>query len=382
MSRPERDYGSAAVADLEGVIVVEPLRLGVVGLGVMGAGHLEKERGLEEVRFVGVADVKPEVCARVSAQYDLPAYPSAEALIDSGRCEAVLVATPHPFHCPVAEYAASRGLHVLSEKPIAVTVGEADRMIDACRRAGVLLGVMFQQRTMPLYRKAKELLEGGVIGRVYRASLVASAWYRTQAYYDSGDWRGTWKGEGGGVIMNQAPHSLDLFVWLGGRPVEITASVETRWHRIEVEDTISALLKYGEGKSGYFYTTTSEWPGQNRFEFAGERGKLVVDDDRIRLYRMAKSLPEEIFSGPMWGKCAGAWEDVPYEPAPHGHAEVVKQFARAVRLGEPLVATGEDGRNALELANAMLLSGFRQKPVPVPVDRAEYDAFLAEKRGG
>lgn len=359
---------------------MEPLKLGLVGLGVMGTGHLEKESGLEEVRFVGVADVRSEVVERVSKQYDLPGYPSAEALIDSGRCEAVLIATPHPFHRPVAEYAAAKGLHVLTEKPIAVTVAEADRMIAACKRAGVLLGVMFQQRTMPIHRKAKELLADGAIGRVYRTSLVANAWYRTQTYYDSGDWRGTWKGEGGGVIMNQAPHSLDLFVWLGGVPTEITANVETRWHKIEVEDTIAALLKYGDDKSGYFYTSTSEWPGQNRFEFAGERGKLVIDDDQIRLYRMEKSLPEEIFTGPMWGKVKGAWEDVPYEDAPHGHAEVVKQFARAVRLGEPPVAVGEDGRNALELANGMLLSGFRGKPVAVPVDRAEYDAFLAEKR--
>ena len=361
---------------------MEPLRLGLVGLGVMGTGHLEKEQGLEEARFVGVAEVKPDILSRVSAQYNLPGFPTAKALVDSGLCEAVLVAAPHPFHCPVAEYAASRGLHVLSEKPIAVTVGEADRMIEACRRAGVVLGVMFQSRTMAIYRKAKDLIESGVIGRIYRTSLVANAWYRTQAYYDSGDWRGTWNGEGGGVIMNQSPHSLDLFVWLGGVPTEITADVETRWHRIEVEDTISALLRYGQGKSGSFYTTTSEWPGQNRFELAGEKGKLVIDDDRIRLYRLEKSLPEEIFSGPMWGKCQGAWEDVSYKPAPWGHAEVVKQFARAVRLGERPVATGEDGRDALELANAMLLSGYRRKPVPVPVDRAEYDAFLTEKRAG
>ena len=361
---------------------MEPLRLGLIGLGVMGTGHLEKERALEEVRFVGVADVRRDVRERVTAQYDLPGYATPEELIDSGRCEAVLIATPHPFHCPIAEYAASRGLHVLSEKPIAVTVGEADRMLEACRRAGVLLGIMFQQRTMPVYRKAKELLESGAIGRLYRTSLVANAWYRTQAYYDSGDWRGTWKGEGGGVIMNQSPHSLDLFIWLGGMPTQVTANVDTRWHRIEVENTVEALLQYGEGRSGYFYTTTAEWPGQSRFEFAGERGKLVIDDDRIRLYRMEKSLPDEIFSGPMWGKCQGAWEDVPYEPAPQSHADVVRRFARAVRTGEPLVATGEDGRNALELANAMLLSGFRQKPVLLPIDRAEYDAFLEEKRGG
>lgn len=366
---------------------MEPLRIGLVGLGVMGQGHLEREHGkVPEVEFVGVADVRPEAVERASREHGIPGYPSAEALVDSGKCEAVLIATPHPFHRPIAERAASRGLHVLTEKPIAVTVSEADRMVEACRKAGVLLGVMFQTRTLPIYRKARTLLDAGEIGEVYRATMIASHWYRTQTYYDSGDWRGTWKGEGGGVVMNQSPHSLDLFVWLGGLPREITASVATRWHKIEVEDTVSALLTYdggptGAGKTGYFYTTTSEWPGQNRFEITGTKGKLVIEDDRIRLYRLDRTLPEEIFSGPMWGKVAGAWEDVPYEAAPNGHAEVVRQFARAVRLGEAPIATGEDGRRALELANGMLLSGYRGKPVAVPVDRAEYDAFLAEKRG-
>lgn len=367
---------------------MEPLRLGLVGLGVMGQGHLEREHGkLPEVEFVGVADVRPEVVERVASAHGIRAYHSAEELIDSGACEAVLIATPHPFHRTIAEYAASRRLHVLTEKPIAVTVADADRMVETCRRAGVLLGVMFQQRTLPIYRRAKALLDAGEVGEVYRATLLASHWYRTQAYYDSGDWRGTWRGEGGGVLMNQSPHSLDLFVWLGGLPTEITATVATRWHRIEVEDTVAALLKYEggparAGKTGYFYTTTSEWPGQNRIELVGEKGKLVIEDDRIRLYRLERSLPEEIFSGPMWGKVAGSWEDVPYDPAPNGHAEVVRQFARAIRLGEAPVATGEDGRRALELANGMLLSGYRGKPVAVPVDRAEYDAFLAEMRAG
>ena len=365
---------------------MQPLRIGLVGLGVMGHGHLEREHGkVQEVEFVGVADVRPEAVERASREHGVPGYPSAEELIDGGKCEAVLIATPHPFHLPIAERAASRGLHVLTEKPIAVTVAEADAMVEACRRAGVLLGVMFQQRTLPIYLKARALLDAGEIGEVYRATLVASHWYRTQAYYDSGDWRGTWKGEGGGVLMNQSPHSLDLFVWLGGLPREITATVATRWHRIEVEDSVAALLTYdggpaGAGKTGYFYTTTSEWPGQNRLELAGTRGKLVIEDDRLCRYRLERPLPDEIFSGPMWGKAAGAWEDVPYDAAPSGHAEVVRQFARAIRLGEAPIATGEDGRRALEMANGMLLSGYRGKPVAVPVDRAEYDAFLVEKR--
>lgn len=359
---------------------MEPLKLGLVGLGGMGRSHLEKEISLEEVRFVGVADAVPAAVDEVSARYGIPGYYSYQDLIDRGHCEAVLIATPHPFHAPIALYAIERGLHVLSEKPIAVTVGEADRMIAAAARAGVTLGVMFQTRTEAVMRRAHQIMTEGTIGPIYRSVMIASHWYRSQAYYDSGTWRGTWKGEGGGVLMNQAPHSLDLFIWLGGRPTRVQARVETRLHRITVEDTVEAMIDYGNGHTGWLYTTTAEWPGENRLEFTGEKGKLVIQDRTLLLYRMKRSIREETASLSMWGKPEGEWETIAVEPQPAGHPVVVRQFARAIRLGEPLVATGEDGRNALELANALLLSGYRGKAVNLPVDRAEYDAFLAEKR--
>lgn len=359
---------------------MEPLRLGLVGLGGMGRGHLEKEVGLQEVRFVGVADVIAASVDEVSARYDIPGYYSYQQLIDSGTCEAVLIATPHPFHAPIALYAIERGLHVLSEKPIAVTVSEADQMIDAARRAGVTLGVMFQTRTAPHIRRAHQLLADGAIGRVYRSVMIASHWYRSQAYYDSGAWRGTWKGEGGGVLMNQSPHSLDLFIWLGGKPSRVLSRVDTRLHNIRVEDTVEAMLDYEDGHTGWLYTTTAEWPGENRFEFTGDRGKLIIQGDDLCLYRMNRSIQEETATNSMWGKPTGSWEAIEVPEEPHGHVRVVQQFARAIRLGEPLIATGDDGRNSLELANALLLSGYRGKAVSIPVDRDEYDRFLAEKR--
>lgn len=359
---------------------MEPLRLGLIGLGGMGRGHLAKENALEEVRIVGVADVSPEAVRRASEEYGVKGYPDHRALMDSGEVEAVLIATPHPFHAPIAIDAMKRGLHVLSEKPIAVTVSEADAMIETARQAGVQLGVMFQTRTGSVYRRARELLTSGAIGRIYRSTIVATHWFRTQAYYDSGSWRGTWTGEGGGVLMNQAPHSLDMFIWLGGLPRRVQARAETRGHRIEVEDSVEALLDYEPGHTGYLYTTTSEWPGEDRYEFVGDRGKLALTDRSLRLYRMERALDEELASNAVWGKPNGGWEEIAVEAAPTGHAEVVKQFARAIRLGEPLVATGVDGRNALELANALLLSGFEGRPVQLPLDRADYDRFLARKR--
>lgn len=360
----------------------EPLRLGLIGLGGMGRSHLEKENGLEEVRIVAVADVVTSAVDEASARYGVRGFYSHQELIDSGLCEAVLIATPHPFHAPIALAAIERGLHVLSEKPIAVTVGEADRMIAAAARAKVQLGVMFQTRTEPQVRRAYQLLQDGAIGRVYRSVMIANHWYRTQAYYDSGSWRGTWKGEGGGVLMNQSPHSLDLFIWLGGKPSRVRSRVATRLHRISVEDTVEAMVDYEEGHTGWLYTTTAEWPGEQRYEFTGDRGKLVLQDRTLRLYRMKTSIQETTATGAMWGKPEGAWETIEVEPEMAGHARVVQQFARAIRAGEPLIATGEDGRNSLELANALLLSGYREKAVSLPLDRAEYEQFLAEKRAG
>jgi predicted dehydrogenase len=346
----------------------------------MGKSHLAKEKDLAEVTFVGVADAVPAAVEAVSAEYGIKGYASAEDLIDRGGCEAVLIATPHPFHAPIARYAIERGLHVLSEKPIAVTVAEADSMLAAAERAGVRLGVMFQTRTEAPYRKARELLQSGAIGKVYRSVMVASHWFRSQAYYDSGSWRGTWAGEGGGVLMNQSPHSLDMFIWLGGKPTRVYARTTNRFHQIEVEDTAEVLLDYPGGQTGYLYTTTAEWPGEDRFEFTGELGKLVINSRGVSLYRMARPIRDVLATTTMWGKPEGDWEEVTVDHQPSGHALVVQQFARAIRTGEPLVATGQDGLNALELANAIQLSGHEHREVDLPLDRAAYDVFLASMR--
>src|SRR5919108_724378 len=195
--------------------------------------------------------------------------------------------------------------------------------------------------------------------------------------------RGTWDGEGGGVIMNQAPHHLDLYCWLAGLPRRVKATALTRIHEIEVENTVAALLEHGPGRVDTFYTTTAEWPGRTEFVFAGERGRLVVAERQLRLYRLEKSLADELLHSPHGSRPAGAWEDIEVAPAPPGtasHRALLRRFAEAGRpgRGEELVATGEDGHRALELANAMLLAGFRDRPAEIPVDRAAYDALLED----
>jgi predicted dehydrogenase len=357
-------------------------------MGVMGRDHLKNALALQQegaLTVVGLADTDAERARTPGAEHGIPSFADHEALLEQARPDFVIVATPHPSHEAVTVAAARRGVHVLCEKPIAHTVAAADRMVAACKEAGVLLGIDFNQRTTPAYIKAHELIAGGELGELYRVNFIASGWYRTQAYYDSGGWRGTWAGEGGGVIMNQAPHHLDLYCWLAGLPSRVKATALTRIHEIEVENTLAALLEHGRERVDTFYTTTAEWPGRTEFLFSGQKGRLLVAERQLRLYRLERSLREELLTAPHGAKPAGAWEDIevaPASPGQSGHIALLRRFAQAVRSGDErdLVATGEDGRRALELANAMLLAGYRDQTVTIPVDRAAYDALLDDLR--
>jgi len=363
---------------------MEPLRLGLVGLGVMGRSHLKNLLPEETIKLVGIADVNKAAVDQVAQETGVPGFYSHHELLEKAKPEAVLIAVPHPFHAPIAIDAAKAGVHILCEKPIAVTVSEADAMIQAAKQAGVLLGVMFNQRTFPVHRKLKELIDGGEIGEIWEFEMISTGWYRLQSYYDSGSWRGTWKGEGGGVLANQAPHNLDMWQWLIGLPKRVQAVLTTRIHRIEVENTVHAVMEYEGAKVGYFRSTTADPLGKNRIEIQGDRGRLVLEGrGQLKICRYKKPVSEDILhtvdrkASPFETE----WEEIEAPPSPGGHLEVTRQFARAIRFGEPLIATGEDGLAALELANAMHLSGLRRRPVDLPCDRAEVDRLFAELRG-
>lgn len=361
---------------------MEPLRLGIIGLGVMGSDHIKNALSIPEVvQLIGGAD--PVAVARASAEAKgIPAVSTAEELFDLG-VEAVIVANPHPQHEAAVVGAAERGIHVLCEKPIAAAVSAADRMLAACRRHHVLLAMDFQQRTTPIYRTLHRLLTSDTVGELSRVALVATNWYRTQSYYDSGSWRGTWEGEGGGVVMNQAPHQIDLYVWLSGLPSRVKATVSTRIHRIETENTVAALFEYEGGRVDTFTTTTAEYPGKVEWTFAGDRGTIVCDGRTLRLFRLEDSLRHQLLTAPKNARPAGAWEDIPADSVAReetGHTGLLGQFARAVREGIPPIATGDDGVRQLEVANAIIMSGLRNRPVEVPVDRAAYDELLQEMR--
>ena len=355
---------------------MEKVRVGIIGVGGMGSGHAKNIKEIEETELTAVSDVDQETVNRVAQDYNVPGFTDYKELIKSGLVDAVLIATPHYFHPEIGIAAMEAGLHVLTEKPIAVSVKEADAFLKAAKRTGKVFGVMYQSRTLPTIRKAREIIESGKLGEIRRTSMINPD-YRCQAYYDSGTWRATWSGEGGGVLINQAPHGIDLFMLLGGMPSRITARVRTKLHKIEVEDEADALLEYPNGAWGYYFVSTDEAPAGKRIEIVGDNGKLLLDDETLKFYSLKTSIPEfTVENKVMWGGPEVVEEKLELPECETGHKAIAKNFARCILKGEKLLAPGEDGIKSVEFINAIILSGKKNKPVDIPVNREEYEEFL------
>ncbi len=358
-----------------------PIRFGVIGTGGMGQGHCKTIGRIRDARVTAVCDIDASVAKEVGTRHKVPWFTGHRDLIRSGLCDAVIVATPHPVRPPIAIAAMRAGLHLLSEKPLSERVSTADRMIATAKETGVAFAVMFQRRTEPALAKAVTIVRNGELGKLHRITMVSPE-YRSQAYYDSGGWRATWAGEGGGVMMNQSPHILDIFVQLGGRPSTVYGRTEIRQHDIEVEDLAEAMLTYPDGGTGYFYCSTLEaGPGQ-MIEVFGEKGKLLYRNGELRQYRF--DTPIGTFTREnksMWAspKCTEKKLRIGKRPS-SGHREIIKNFVRHLLRGEALVTPGEDGMLSLELANAVWLSADRGAPVRIPLSRRGYDDFLKRKR--
>ena len=297
--------------------------------------------------------------------------------------EAVTIATPHPHHLPVALQAFAAGKHVLTEKPITATPSEADEMVSAAAEAGVKLGVVYQNRFRPELIRIREMIDGGEFGELYRTVLDAAS-YRSQAYYDSGGWRGTWQGEGGGVLLNQGIHYIDYFQWLGGMPVALTARVTALMHDIEVEDSASALLEYENGAHGFLHCSTVQAPSRTRLELWGEKCGVVVTDDDVTLYRPEVGLRE--FSE-RERETPFAKPEIEVAPMELGvssadHINTIDDFAQAILDDREPAAPGEEGVKGLELAAAIIYSGCTGERATFPLDRDKYDDLLAELRAG
>lgn len=357
---------------------MKKVRIGVVGVGGMGQGHCSYMERLGVGEMTAVCDVDEAVAKQVSEKYGVPYFLKHTKLLDSGLVEAVLIATPHYFHPPIAIDAFKRGIHVLSEKPIAVSVKAGRQMIRAAESSGCVFSVMYQMRAEPRNQAAKKLIESGQLGELVRVGMVMG-WYRSQAYYDSGGWRATWPGEGGGVLVNQAPHGLDLFTWLAGSPKVLVGTTRTRLHRIEVEDEAWATMQFPNGAHGYLYAGVIEAPGTTRLEIVGDRGKLLFDDQGMRYWRLKSPISKFTWDNKeMWAAPPAEEVRLPQPEAETGHIAITRNFCEAVLKGKKLIAPGAEGIKSVELASAIILSSYRKKPVRFPVNAAEYEQLLKE----
>lgn len=375
------------------------IKLGILGFGNMGSGHAKHifSGKCPEVELSAVADIDP---ARLTAcrelwekfrnedpawdQPEVALFDSAEAMMDSGKIDAVLVAVPHYDHPKYVEMAFEKGLHAMSEKPAGVyTLQVRDMMAAADGHPDLVFGMMFNQRTNPVFRKMREILQSGELGQIRRTSWIITNWYRSQFYYDSGAWRATWSGEGGGVLLNQCPHNLDLWQWICGMPKLVEAHMKFgQWHDIEVEDDVTAYVEYVNGATGIFVTTTGDAPGVNRFEVVCDGGTLLCENAKtLQLTKL--EVKESEYSRTNREKVFGVPKSEVIFPTLEGentqHAGVLNAFAGAILRGEPLVADGREGINGLMISNAMHLSAFLGRPVELPFDEALFREELFKR---
>ncbi len=359
----------------------EYLTIAVIGVGAMGQGHCATiAAGVPELRLGAVCDAHEATARAAGERFGVPWFTDVSRLLQAGCAEAALVVVPHPLHAGVAIPCMEAGLHVLCEKPLAETVGAADRMLEAARAGGVAFAAMFQTRGDPVVQRMIAFAQAGGIGRILRAELVVSE-FRSQYYFDSNPWRATWRGEGGGVLLNQAAHLLDIFALVGGLPESLLARCETRQHDIEVEDTAEALLRYAGGGSGHLFCSTVEPPGGGGMEVVGDLGRATFRGGRVTLVRFPGGVSAFArTTESVWGKPPvetvfdGVCQEVPPQAA------VLRNFARHVLCGEPLWCDAASGLASLELANGMALSSAAQRETALPVDRAAYDGLLDSLR--
>lgn len=363
---------------------MEKVRFGIIGVGNMGSFHAEYMNTLDGACLGAICDTDPVKREKAKAKHDVPIFASHKELLDSKTCDAILICTPHYDHPPIAIDAFEAGVHVLCEKPLAVSVKAAKELNDLYEKKykHLKFGVMFNQRTLPMYRKLRDLVTSGELGEIFRVTWIVTDWFRTWAYYASGGWRATWAGEGGGVLINQCPHNLDLMQWVTDMmPSRVTAVAHiAKTHPIEVEDEVNAILEYPNGATGHFITTTGESPGTNRLEIASDRGRIIAENGKLLWKRTRKSVKQENQTNPKSFLTIERWDvEIPLDKSPENqHMDVTKAFVKSVREGTPLIAEGVEGARGLEIGNAMLMAGLTRKPVELPVDGAAFDQFILD----
>lgn len=368
---------------------MEKVRYGIIGLGNQGSSYqynyfdANKVEGAVVTALCDNNPAKIDAVKEKTTNKEVVYFADYKEMLDSGLVDAVLVETPHYQHPEMVMECLARGIHVISEKPAGVYTKQVKEMVEYAKDKKALFGMMFNQRTNCVYRKMKEMIAEGAIGQLQRVNWVITDWFRTQQYYDSGAWRATWKGEGGGVLFNQCPHQIDLVQWVVGEmPVSVRGFVNYgKWHDIEVEDEVTAFFKYKNGATGVFITSTGEAPGVNRFEVSGTKGRLVVEKDILTYYKNLTDSQEVIktatggFTRP---KCEVI--EVETDGLNLQHVGIIQNFTNAILGKEEVYALGVDGFNGVHLMDAIQLSGWKNgEEVSLPINDDEYLDILNEK---
>ncbi len=363
---------------------MDKIKLGIVGIGNMGTGHIKNmlEGKCPEIELAGVADIDPARLDWVRENVPgTPCFATAEELFDSGLIDSALIAVPHYDHPRYAIECMRRGIHVMIEKPAGVYTEQVLEMNRIADESNVVFGIMMNQRTNCIYRKMREIVKSGELGEIRRTNWIITDWYRPQAYYNSGGWRATWSGEGGGVLLNQCPHNLDLWQWICGMPKRLTAHMHFgKWHDIEVEDDVTAYVEYENGATGVFVTTTGDTPGTNRFEITLEKGKLIAEGSRLYMWKNEISEPEWSRTNKKpFAKPKTEMSEVETDGENPKHPAVLNAFAGAILRGEPLIADGREGINGLTISNALHLSAWLGREIELPLDHALFHAELQKR---
>ncbi len=359
---------------------MEQVKVGMVGIGSMGGSHLGAVSDLPNAKLTAVCDINPERFKLVEGREDVKCFTDADKFFAEADMDAVIVATPHYDHPGLGIKALESGRHVLVEKPIGVYTKAARKLVETAEKHPELVAtMMFNQRTTPAHKKIKQLIESGELGKITRVNWIISDWFRSQTYYDSGDWRATWAGEGGGVLLNQCPHQLDLMQWFFGLPKRIIAmGTIGKYHNIEVEDELTALLEYPDGSTGVFVASTGEAPGTNRLEITCDRGKLVYEHQKLVFTRTEVLVSKFCAETETRFNVPDVWNvEIPVAPPiQRPHRAVIENFLSVIQKGGDLIAPICEGPKALELGNAMLMAALQNREVTLPIDEDAFKSML------
>lgn len=359
------------------------IRLGVVGVGNMGSSHARRLAAgeIKGASLVAVCDNNPKRLQDMNGYGSAKAYSNLDDMLKDENIDGVIIATPHYDHPNMGIQALNAGKHILVEKPIGVYTKAVQALNEKAKASDQVFTIMYNQRTNPLYQKVKQFVEENQLGELVRVHWICTDWYRTQGYYDSGGWRATWKGEGGGALLNQCPHQIDLLQWMCGMPKKVMSFMGYgKYHDIEVEDDVTTYFEYENGATGLFVTSTGEAPGINRLEISGTQGRLVVENNEMTFYRNEEDVATHLvtskgkFEKPILWTCK-----VEIKGQETSHVGIMQDFVDTINGKEKPLSPGLDGIKGLMLTNAMHLSDWTKDWVTLPLDENLFEQLLMEK---